>query len=90
MSLGDLGGRVGAHPTMGPDSFVFTYIFTEKHPRRRSTPPLTGARPPTGNPRSATGCHKPLTVDLNVFVVKLFNDVCLRSQPYSQLGAELI
>ena len=41
---------------MGPNSFVFAYIFTEKCLRRRSTPPLTSARPtPTGNPGSATG-----------------------------------
>ena len=33
---------------MGPNSFVFAYIFTKKRPRRRSTPP------PTGNPGSAT------------------------------------
>ena len=39
---------------MGPNSFIFTCIFTEKHLRQRSTPPLTGARPPTRNPGSAT------------------------------------
>ena len=27
-------------PPTGPNSFVFAYIFTEKCPRRRSTPPL--------------------------------------------------
>ena len=53
--LADLGGACPAHaPTMGPNSFVFAYIFTKKCPRRRSTPPPTGARPPTGNPGSAT------------------------------------
>ena len=41
-------------PPTGPNSFIFAYIFAEKHPRRRSTPPLTGPRPPTGNPGSAT------------------------------------
>ena len=40
--LADLGGCTS--PPMGPNSFVFAYIFTEKHPHRRSTP-LTGARP---------------------------------------------
>ena len=29
----------------GPNSFVFANIFSEKRLRRRSTPPLTGARP---------------------------------------------
>ena len=53
-TLVDLGGMPGACPPTGPNSFVFTYIFVEKCPRRRSTPPLTGPRPPTGNPGSAT------------------------------------
>ena len=29
----------GARPPTAPNSFIFTYIFTEKCPRRRSTPP---------------------------------------------------
>ena len=37
MSLADLGGHA---PPMGPNSFVFAYIFGEKCLRRRSTPPL--------------------------------------------------
>ena len=46
-ALADLGGACPVHgPPMGPNSFVFTYIFTEKCPRRRSMPPLMGARPP--------------------------------------------
>ena len=54
-ALADLGGHAGCTPPpMGPNSFGFTYIFTKKHPRQRSMPPLTGARPPTGNPGSAT------------------------------------
>ena len=59
-TLADLGGRAGrTPPPMGPYSFVFTYIFTKRCPHRRSMPPLKGARPPTGNPGSATGiCHK--------------------------------
>ena len=45
--LVDLGGRARRN------SFVFAYIFTEKRPRRRSTPPK-GSTPPTGNPGSAS------------------------------------
>ena len=41
-------------PPMGPNSFVFAYIFTKKCLHRRSMAPLTGAHPPTGNPGSAT------------------------------------
>ena len=37
-----------APPPAGPNYFVFTYIFTEKHPRWRSMPPKTGPRPPYG------------------------------------------
>ena len=33
------GGRARRTPPMGPNSFVFTYIFTKKCPRWRSTPP---------------------------------------------------
>ena len=46
---GSTGGVPGARPPMGPNSFVFTNIFTEKGPHQRSTPP-----PLTGNPGSAT------------------------------------
>ena len=49
LALADLGGRDGRTPPLtGPNSFVFTYIFTKKCP-------LTGPSPPTGNPGSATG-----------------------------------
>ena len=49
-------GVCPAHATpVGPNSFVFAYIFVEKHPCWKSTPPLMGPRPPTGNPGSATG-----------------------------------
>ena len=54
-ALADLEGRAWHSPPIGPNSFFFTYIFTEKRSRRRSTPPPTGPRPPTGNPGSATG-----------------------------------
>ena len=47
---------LGACPT-GPNSFVFTYIFTEKRPHRRSAPLSSNGSPPTPtwNPGSATG-----------------------------------
>ena len=50
ISLADLGGgRAGrTPPPMGPNSFVFAYIFTEKCPYQRSMPLLTSARPPYG------------------------------------------
>ena len=44
--IGGSRGRAGCTVLpMGPNSFVFAYIFTEKCLRRRFTPPLTGARP---------------------------------------------
>ena len=42
-------------PPIGSNSFVFTYIFTEKCPCRRSTAPHNRSTPPTGNPGSAPG-----------------------------------
>ena len=45
-NIGGSRGRARRTPPMGPNSFIFAYIFTEKCPRRRSMPPLTGARPP--------------------------------------------
>ena len=58
--LADLGGEGGARrmPPMGPNSFIFGYIFTKKYPHWRSIPPPTGARPSTGNPGSATEYRK--------------------------------
>ena len=42
-------------PPPGPNYLVFTYIFTEKYPRQRSTPSKNGSTPPpVGNPGSAT------------------------------------
>ena len=38
--MADLGGVPGARPPYGTNSFVFTHIFGEKCPHRRSTPPL--------------------------------------------------
>ena len=44
--------------TMGPDSFVFTHIFTEKCPRQRyMPPPQNGSMPLSGNPGSAPVFH---------------------------------
>ena len=47
LTIGGSRGACRAHaPPTGPNSFVFAYIFAEKHPRQRSTPPLTGPCPP--------------------------------------------
>ena len=35
-------------PPTGSNSLIFAYIFTEKHPRRRSAPPPNGLVPPNG------------------------------------------
>ena len=40
------GGVPSACPPMGPNSFIFTYIFTEKCPHQRSTPPSNRCMPP--------------------------------------------
>ena len=46
-TLADLGGACLAHaPHMGPNSFIFAYIFTKKCPLQRFMPPLKGACPP--------------------------------------------
>ena len=49
-TLAGLGrGRAGrTAPPMGPNSFIFAYIFTEKCPCWRSTPPPNGCTPPYG------------------------------------------
>ena len=40
-------GHAGHTPSpMGPNSFIFTYIFTKKCLRQRFTPTLMGERPP--------------------------------------------
>ena len=59
MPLADLGGARAERtpPPMGPNSFVFAYIFTEKHLHRRSTPPM-------GNPGSATECYVETVIDM--------------------------
>ena len=45
ISVADPGDAAGGHPaTMGPNSFVFAYVSTEKHPRQKLAPP------PMGNP----------------------------------------
>ena len=50
-AFASLGAVSGARPLPGPNSFIFAYIFTKKHPHRRSTPP------PRGNPVSVTDLH---------------------------------
>ena len=45
-SLADPGGATGAHPPpTGSNSFIFTYVFTEKHPCQRLAPPNVSAPP---------------------------------------------
>ena len=54
-TLTDLGGCAGHTPSpMGPNSFVFAYIFTKKCLHQRSMPLLMGAHSPMGNPGSTT------------------------------------
>ena len=43
-------------PPMGPNSFVFAYIFTKKHLHQRCIPPLMDACPPYGK---SWICHWP-------------------------------
>ena len=38
-SIGGSRGRAQHTPPTGPNSFVFAYIFSKKHPRQRSMPP---------------------------------------------------
>ena len=43
LPLADPRGAAGTRPTQtGPNSFVFTYVFTEKYPRWRSMSPHKG------------------------------------------------
>ena len=54
-ALADLGGACRVHATpYGTQFFHFHIHFHQKCLRRGSMPPLTGPRPPTGNPGSAT------------------------------------
>ena len=68
--IGGSRGVPGVRPSTEPNSFIFVYIFAEKHPRRRSIPPVTGPHPPTGNPGSATEtrCSKETHVDTKTVV----------------------
>ena len=42
-------------PPTGSNSFIFAYVFAEKHPCRRSALPQRLGAPQTRNPGSATG-----------------------------------
>ena len=53
-SLADPGGCCQCAPPTGSNSFIFTYVFTKKHPHRRSVPPQQLNTPPMGNPGSTT------------------------------------
>ena len=59
--VADLHTKVsGTPPPTGPNSFIFTYVFTEKCLcQRLAPPPKRVGAPPTGNPGSAPGTfHK--------------------------------
>ena len=50
-------------PPTGPNSFVFTYVFTEKHLcQRLAPPPMRVGAPPRGNPGSAPASFGNLTL----------------------------
>ena len=51
---GSRGGVPGARPPYGTQFFRFCIHFHRKVPTSEVHAPLTGARPPTGNPGSAT------------------------------------
>ena len=53
-------GGASVCPPTGSNSFVFTYVFTEKHPHQRLAPPQWLGTPPMGNPGSATDSGHPL------------------------------
>ena len=54
---GSRGGMPSACPPMGPNSFVFTYIFGESTHVGGPHPPVMGPHSPMGNPGSATAIH---------------------------------
>ena len=53
LPLADLGGVPGARPLWDP-ILLFLHTFSPKSIRIRGPRPPMGARPPTGNPGSAT------------------------------------
>ena len=56
ISLADLGGACRVHATpYGTQFFCFRIHFHQKVPMLEDHTPLTAARPPAGNPGSATG-----------------------------------
>ena len=53
-TLADLGGVPGHAPPMGPNSFVFSYIFTKKHPCPGADPGFDqGGAPDRDRPKTA-------------------------------------
>ena len=76
-ALADLGGHAGCiPPPMGPNSFIFAYIFTKKCPCQRSTPP-NRCMPPLWEildpplHRSAMVDHRDESADAQVISFKL-------------------
>ena len=53
-ALADLGGRAQRTPPYGTQFFRFRIHIHQKVPMSEVHTPPTGARPPTGNPGSAT------------------------------------
>ena len=53
-NIGGSGGRARRTPPFGTQFFRFCIHFHRKVPTSEVHAPLTGARPPTGNPGSAT------------------------------------
>ena len=76
ISIGRSRGACPVHtPPMGPNSFVFAYIFTEKCPRQRSMLPQWVHAPPMGNPGSATDIIKKF-IYLNVAFIIILSISC--------------
>ena len=79
------GGATSAHPPKGSNSFIFAYVFTEKHCIGGWRPPPSMARcplPPTGNPGSATDktcvlqrtAKRAQNISLGIYQCMLFKD----------------
>ena len=75
-------------PPTGPNSFVFTYVFTKKHLcQRLAPPPMRVGAPPTGNPGSAPvyACQLPsdgiisIALLYRIFGIAFCGIICVRT-----------